>query len=271
MLHLQFTVALPISREGPQARALRFSLYCSYSSKLRTDLSVPPPRGILLEVTVQRSVWSKVILALWLTALVLFWLYVQRRDETLLELFGGWLSFMRGGVTGPLVFFVVYLIRPFLLVPITLLTVASGFLFGAVWGSLYALVASLFSTALAYLFGHYLAGNRTGDIPGLSPYWTERLRTRAFESVLLSRFLFLPGDLVNYAAGALRISFTAFMLATLIGGIPGLLVGVLAGASLEGEFSTEGVQINVWYLLASALLLVSSLALSTFLRRRQIR
>ena len=220
-------------------------------------------------MTAQRSVWSKVVLALWLGVLVTFWLYVQRRDETLLELFGGWLALMQGGIVGPLIFLVVYLVRPFLLVPITLLTVASGFLFGAVWGLLYALVASLVSTALAYLFGFYLAGDKSEDVPGLGARWVERLRSRAFESVLLSRFLFLPGDLVNYAAGALRISFVGFMLATLIGGIPGLLVGVLAGASLEGEFATDGVQLNVWYLLASGGLLVSSLALSAFLRRRQ--
>ena len=220
-------------------------------------------------MTVQRSVWSKVVLALWVVLLAAFWLYVQRQDETLLELFRGWLAFIRGGVWGPLIFFILYLARPLLLVPITLLTVASGFLFGAVWGFVYALIASLVSTALAYLFGRYLAGGRSEDIPGLGARWVERLRSRAFESVLLSRFLFLPGDLVNYAAGALRISFVGFMLATLIGGIPGLLVGVLAGASLEGEFATDGVQLNGWYLLASAGLLVSSLALSTFLRRRQ--
>ncbi len=175
---------------------------------------------------------------------------------------------IRNGVWGPLIFFIIYLIRPLLLVPITLLTVASGFLFGAVWGFVYALIASLVSTGLSYLLGFYLAGDRSEDIPGMSARWVERLRTRAFESVLLSRFLLLPGDLVNYASGALRISFVGFMLATLIGGIPGLLIGVLAGASLEGEFVTDGVQLNVWYLLASAGLLVSSLALSTFLRRQ---
>ncbi len=215
----------------------------------------------------KRSSRSKLVLALWTVVLAVFWLYVQRQDESLVELFQGWLEFLQGDATGPLLFLIIYLVRPFLLVPITLLTVASGFLFGALWGSFYALVASLLSTALAYLFGRYLVGDRASFSLGAT--FTERLRTRAFETVLLSRFLLLPGDLVNYAAGALRISFAAFMLATLIGGIPGLLIGVLAGASLEGEFSTDGVQLNVGYLLVSAGLLVSSLALSTFLRRRQ--
>ena len=212
-----------------------------------------------------RSLGSKVIVALWVVGFIAFWVYVQRQDEGLLELFRGWLDFIRNGTLGPLIFLLIYLIRPFLLVPITLLTVASGFLFGAPWGFAYALFATLLSSALAYLFGRYVAG----DVPGLGAAFVARLRTRAFETVLISRFIFLPGDLVNYAAGVLRISFVAFMLATLIGGVPGLLIGVLAGASLEGEFTTRGVQLNVWYLLASGGLLVSSLTLSYFLRRRQ--
>ena len=208
--------------------------------------------------------WSKGVLALWVALLAAFWLYVQWQGEGLLELFRGWLTFLKSGVRGPLLFLIIYLVRPFLLVPITLLTVASGFLFGALWGFLYAWMATLLSSALAYLFGRYVAGD-----PQIGARFVERLRTRAFETVLISRFLFVPGDLVNYASGVLRISFRAFALATAIGGVPGLLIGVLAGASIEGEFGTSGVQLNVWYLLASGVLLVSSLALSAFLRRRQ--
>lgn len=216
-------------------------------------------------MTLKRSTWTKLALLLWLVVLATFWLYVQRQEVGLVALFRDWLAFIRVGVAGPLLLLAIYLIRPLLLVPITLLTVASGFLFGAVWGFLYALAATLLSSALAYAFGYYVAG----DIPALGAAFTQRLRARAFETVLISRFLFLPGDLVNYAAGVLRISFWAFMLATAIGGVPGLLIGVLAGASIEGEFGTEGVRINMWFLLASAGLFVSSLALSQILRRRQ--
>ena len=89
------------------------------------------------------------------------------------------------------------------------------------------------------------------------------------ETVLTGRLVFLPGDLINYAAGALRVSFAAFALATALGGLPGLAVCVLAGASLEGPFRFEGVRLNGWFLLASALVLGSSLALARWLRARR--
>ena len=145
----------------------------------------------ILQGVIGRSLGSKVIVALWVVGFIAFWVYVQRQDEGLLELFRGWLDFIRNGALGPLIFLLIYLIRPFLLVPITLLTVASGFLFGAPWGFAYALFATLLSTAFTYLFGRYVAG----DVPGLGAAFIERLRTRAFETVLISRFIFLPGGL----------------------------------------------------------------------------
>ena len=71
---------------------------------------------------------------------------------------------------------------------------------------------------------------------------------------------------MNYVSGYLKINLPAFLGATLIGGTPGLLVGVLAGASLEPE--ATNFSLNPRYLLASAGLLVVSLGVSWWLRRR---
>lgn len=48
----------------------------------------------------------------------------------------------------------------------------------------------------------------------------------SFETVLIMRFIFLPYDLVNYLAGILRIDLKAFILATLLGSIPGTIAFV---------------------------------------------
>ena len=47
------------------------------------------------------------------------------------------------------------------------------------------------------------------------------------------RLLFLPYDLVNYVCGALRITWSSFLLATALGSLPGTVSFVLLGASLE--------------------------------------
>ncbi len=85
--------------------------------------------------------------------------------------------------------------------------------------------------------------------------------------MLVCRFLGVPGDLVNYAAGYLKISFWAFAGATFIGGAPGTLAGTLAGASLT-SVSAARIGLQWEFLLASAALLLVSLAVSWGVRRR---
>ena len=56
----------------------------------------------------------------------------------------------------------IYLLRPLLLLPMTILTVFTGFLFGLGWGLAYALTATLASASLAYLLARFL---RVGRFP----------------------------------------------------------------------------------------------------------
>tara|TARA_B100000686_G_C16632751_1_gene885626 strand:+ start:370 stop:783 length:414 start_codon:yes stop_codon:yes gene_type:complete len=95
------------------------------------------------------------------------------------------------------------------------------------------------------------------------------LREAAFETVLCARLVAVPGDFVNYASGILRVPFTAFFVATAIGGLPSLLAAVLAGASIEGDFRFGGFRLNIWYILISLVLLVGNLVVAREIRRRQ--
>lgn len=207
-----------------------------------------------------------VALGLWLLAIAAFWLYANIQEAGALALLQRWLQLLSVSAWGPVTLFGLFLLRPLLLLPITVLNVFAGFLFGPLWGLVYASLATLASSSLAYGLARYLSP------PGrarLSRGWVERLRSRGFETVLTGRLVFLPGDLVNYASGALRVPFGAFASATALGGLPGLLVSVLAGASLEGPFRFGGLRLNGWFLLTSALVLGSSLALSSWLRARR--
>lgn len=211
-----------------------------------------------------RSGWQKYVLLLWFFLLLALWLGAAQQGTSPVALLRASLAALQDDPLAPLLLLLIYLLRPLLLLPVTLLTVASGLFFGVVWGVIYAGVATLLSTTVAYLLGRMFARRAPGDVaPGL----VGRLKRYPFETVLLSRFLFIPGDLINYAAGYLRVPLGAFVLATAIGGLPGLLIGVLAGASL-GSGLQGRVQLNAGYLLASAVLLVVSLGGSWWLRRR---
>lgn len=208
--------------------------------------------------------YKYLVAAFWLTTLVIFWLFARAQGETPIALLRGLLTSLQTHPLSPLLLLGLYLVRPVFLLPITLLTLASGLLFGAFWGFFYALVAALASASVAYLFGRFFAH----DLPGRFGWaLSARLQRYPFETVLLCRFLLLPGDVVNYLAGFLRVRYAAFLAATAIGGVPGVLIGVLAGASMGGNL-TGGVELNAWYLVASAALLGLSLGISWVVRRR---
>jgi uncharacterized membrane protein YdjX (TVP38/TMEM64 family) len=204
------------------------------------------------------------VIVLWIALLLSFWFYVRPSQQSVTQVLALWLESLSKNPYSVALLFLTYLLRPLFLLPITVLTVFTGFLYGPVWGMLYSLLATLASSSVAYVLGRFFGG----DTLPLQTSWMNQLRLRSFETVLTSRLIFVPGDAVNYACGFLKISFTAFLLATALGGLPGLLVGVLAGASIEGQFSFSGIKINIWYVITSLILLIISLGISKFLRSR---
>lgn len=164
------------------------------------------------------------------------------------------------------VLLVAFAVRPLTLLPSTVLTAFAGFLLGPGLGFVVATVAVVLTSLVPYgtarlLRGRSLRPPRDG--------WRSALARRPFAAVLTARLTMLPGDLVNVSAGVLRVPVWPFVLGTAIGGSPGLLVGVLAGASLRGSrFSADALSLDLRLLAVAAVLLLLSLGVAALLRRR---
>jgi uncharacterized membrane protein YdjX (TVP38/TMEM64 family) len=200
------------------------------------------------------------------------WVVVST-GRTPLDVLGELVAFLAEHPWGPALFVLAYVARPLVVFSATVLTVGAGYLYGPTLGLLVVTVGANGGALLAYglgrwlgagLAGHALAHPRLVGVAG-------RLRARTFETVLTLRFLFAPYDAVNYLGGALRLRPAPFLLATLLGSLPGSLTFLLFGASVgdlgalaEGQWPS----LNPWTLAASAALLVASLAASRALRRR---
>ena len=202
-------------------------------------------------------------LPLWIAVVVAFWILAQGREGGGVDLVEGVLAGLAGNRWAMVGLMGAYLVRPLLVLPMTLLTAFAGFLLGPLWGGAFAAVGVLASASVAYAVARFLGAGRAPE-----GRWWRILRRRSFEAILVARLMLVPGDAVNYAAGALRIDFGRFAAATALGGLPGLMIGVLAGASVEGAFTFSGVRLNAWYLVASLALLVASFVAAAVLRRR---
>ncbi len=208
-------------------------------------------------------------LLVWVGLLFGYQWYAWRQDVGALETVQRLVDFMSSGLIGPLIYVVFYALRPLILFPATLLTIAAGFVFGPVLGVFLTILGSNISASVAYLAGRYFGGSfqDTGYKGGALQAYAERLRRNSFESVLILRLIFVPFDAVNYAAGLLRVRYGPFIVATVLGSLPGTTTFVLFGASMQGSFTDGTPDLNPWIFLASALIAAGSLLLSHHLKR----
>jgi uncharacterized membrane protein YdjX (TVP38/TMEM64 family) len=225
-------------------------------------------------------VWIQriVIAAAWAAAILAWRSYQTSNELSTIETAQRLIDDLDSMWWGPLAYVVAYLARPILLFPASVMTVAGGLLFGPVAGVLLVVVAANASAMLVYLIGRALAGHgasveagRMGGSDdartGLVARWGDRMRTRSFETVFVMRLLFLPYDLVNVVSGALRIRWTSFLAATVLGTIPGTISFVLLGASLERIDDGLG-GVNPRTVAASVALFLLSLAIARMARAR---
>lgn len=204
----------------------------------------------------------------WAVLLGGYQIYAWRAGLTSLGAVRELASFMSENPLGWLIYVAIYTLRPLVLFPASLLTIASGFVFGAVLGTALTVVGSNASAMVAYLVGRYFGRDvLESKDEGILQRYARRMRENSFETILVMRFVYLPYDLVNYAAGFLKVRPFPFILATALGSIPGTLSFVLLGAS-AGALSGEA-DFDIRILLASAILLVAGLALSQYFKRRE--
>jgi uncharacterized membrane protein YdjX (TVP38/TMEM64 family) len=122
---------------------------------------------------------------------------------------------------------VVAVVRPLFAWPTTLLAVVAGYGLG-----LPGVPLALGLVVLTSLPPYWLAGRGAGD--GRVAAVGERLvaETGDLRSVVGSRLLPLPSDVVSAGAGVAGVSVRAFALGTAVGEVPWVVAGVVAGNSV---------------------------------------
>ena len=215
--------------------------------------------------------WARLVFAsaAWVS-LGVAWIVYQRRGglgpvDTAQEL----VDAARGNWWAIVAYLVISLLRPLVMFPATVVTVAAGLLFGPVVGVAVAAVSANASALIAHAVGRsFSRPDQAAEVTSRLGVWAARLRGNGFEAVLLMRLLFLPYDLVSYACGLLRVHRGEFLAANAIGTLPGTVAFVLIGASItrldEGFGGIDPVTLSV-----SVVLVVASIVASRVIKRRQ--
>jgi len=181
-------------------------------------------------------------------------MYREQLDTAQLE------TLMRdAGTAAPLLFMLIYIIGTVFFLPGSILTLLGGALFGPVWGTFYNLTAATIGAMLSFLAARYLASDwvaqKTG---GRMKQLINGVENEGWRFVAFTRLVPLfPFNLLNYALGLTKISFTQYSIATYICMLPGAIAYTYLGY-IGREAATGGEGLIQKAMLALALLAVVS-------------
>ncbi|MGM1061175.1 TVP38/TMEM64 family protein [Saccharothrix sp. Mg75] len=137
----------------------------------------------------------------------------------------------------PLAFFVAHALAT-VAVPRTPFTLGAGLLFGPVTGVVVAVSATAVSAALAFLLARALGRDAVAarlTHPAVAAV-DRRLARRGWLAVGSLRLIApVPFPLVNYCAGVSSIRFAPFLVATVVGVLPGTVAVTFLGDALTGD------------------------------------
>ena len=127
----------------------------------------------------------------------------------------------------------VYLVRPFLLWPVSSIALVLGFLYGPAVALPLALAGAALTAIPPYLLGRYAQSDigLFGHIGSSGEQFVETVGE--FRGVVAARFSPIPGDPISYGAGLSGVSLRPFLSGTVVGEVPWALVTVFTGASMR--------------------------------------
>lgn len=134
------------------------------------------------------------------------------------------------------IFVFIYIISVAFLIPIaTVLTLAGGFLFGSIEGTLFVNIGATVGAGFAFLFARYIIGAKLQEKYSTQlEKFNKELTENKYQYLFSLRFLpIFPFFLVNFLAGLTKVDFKTFIITTSLGIIPGSFVYTYAGSQLS--------------------------------------
>ena len=172
------------------------------------------------------------------------------------------------GIWAPVVYIIIYVIRPIILFPAGILSATAGIIWGTWLGFFILQIAANISSTAEFLFARYFARDaiekKLGSrIQGLDA----KIEKHGFLTVLLIRLIpNVAWDIQNLTLGLTKVKFRDYFLATFIGIMPGSFAFVFFGSSLiKVLFDPK----NIIYVIIAVLIFAGVIALQKFLKKKQ--
>ncbi|MEG2984812.1 MAG: TVP38/TMEM64 family protein [Peptostreptococcaceae bacterium] len=136
------------------------------------------------------------------------------------------------GKLAPIVYIIMFALVPLTLFPDSILAIGGGIVFGLAKGYIYTVIGALIGASISFYISRKLGRNFVKKITNEKLDNIENIiNSKGFFVVLILRLIPLfPFDIISYSAGLTSIKYKDFLMATIIGTVPGILVFTNIGA-----------------------------------------
>jgi uncharacterized membrane protein YdjX (TVP38/TMEM64 family) len=177
------------------------------------------------------------------------------------------------GWLGWLMFIALYAVCCLFFIPASVLTFASGAVYGFWGGTLLVLIANGLGSLLCLLVTRYLLRRWATRVFNRHKKWNavvDAVQHDGWKIIFLTRLSpVMPFSLINYSLGLTRISVWHFLLATEVGSIPAIAVYVYLGKLMGSlaEVRHDAGHHGPWYWAAQAAGIVMAIAVTVYVTR----
>jgi phospholipase D1/2 len=214
----------------------------------------------------RRRIWLAVGILVLLFGAAAAWQWTPLADQIDIRKITAWAASLRNNPARPVIMLGAYLIGSLLSVPITALIIITALVFGPLWGIVYSFVGCLIGAAVTYAVGYFLGRDFVRKIVG--PKWKrveEKIGQAGIVAVATLRLLpVAPFTIVNVISGAFQVPIRDYIIGSILGLAPGIVVINLFAHQFERTIRKPGA---ASYALLIGLIVVSLVG-TIWLRRR---
>ncbi|SMB87815.1 Uncharacterized membrane protein YdjX, TVP38/TMEM64 family, SNARE-associated domain [Peptoniphilus asaccharolyticus DSM 20463] len=175
--------------------------------------------------------------------------------------FGNW---------APLMYILLYTILPVFFFPVPIFVLVAGILFGIWRGFVYTMVGCLLNSTLMFYLGRFLGQDFFENLLSkMQPNLKKRLMHSDQKSLFYLFFILrlvplVSYNLINYVAGFTKIKYSNYIVTTMLGIVPGMLVFLNTG---DKSLDVKSSEFIVSIVLLLALIVVSTIFAKLYINR----
>ncbi len=152
---------------------------------------------------------------------------------------------LESGKFAPLVYILMFTVLPIFFFPVPVLALAGGIAFGLIDGTIYTLIGAGMNCMIMFLLARYTARDYIKNLVERNLGETGKnilnsSERRGFFYIFLLRLIpLVPYNIINYGAGLTNMKFRDYMLASVLGIIPGTVVFLNLGDKSDNIYSKD--------------------------------